>query len=191
MHERRNARRPQRSGHPTRSRPSERDDEQITTPALPQIQRMPFPNPRHAERIRPIGEQVHEAAAGEAERGSGKRAGRMERAIRENERRRPAHPSMSGRSMRDPQPPRTAPPRDFHPIGRGTTGHARRERDEATRMPRPSRPGLGHKHCRDQSGSPARRVMCAVRCHTVDASAIRHRRDGIVAEGRYGERKRL
>jgi hypothetical protein len=34
-------------------------------------------------------------------------------------------------------------------------------------------------------------VMCAVRCHTVDASVIRNRRDGIVAEGRYGERKRL
>jgi hypothetical protein len=61
-------------------RPRRAEDQQIAPAAFPPIQRVPPDDPRHAKRIGPIGEQMHQPAAGKTERERRKRM-MLERAI--------------------------------------------------------------------------------------------------------------
>ena len=88
-----------------RGDPRTRNNNQITPPTIPKIQRMPRSDPRHAQRIRPIGQQMHDPSTSKP-----KRRGSINRMpkpmIGTHEQRDPPHTPMRQRTMRNPQPSR-------------------------------------------------------------------------------------
>ena len=73
--------------------PGEADDDDVAAPAVPQVQRMAAGNPWHAERIGPVGQQVHQAAGGETQ-GRHRHQVRAERGVGPVQQRQPAHAPM-------------------------------------------------------------------------------------------------
>ena len=88
-----------------RGDPRTRNNNQITPPTIPKIQRMPRSDPRHSQRIRPIGQQMHDPSTSKP-----KRRGSINRMpkpmIGTHEQRDPPHTPMRQRTMRNPQPSR-------------------------------------------------------------------------------------
>lgn len=156
----------ERMQNPAGCPPRQRNDDEVAPPALPQIQRMPLPDPRHAERVGPIGEQVHEAAAREAEPCRSKRMRMSERTIGHDERGCPGQPPMRRSTMRNPQAPRACPPRDFEPIGSRPACNAGHERGKDAGIPWARCTDAGDERGCDDASGPTGSVMRLIRSHS-------------------------
>ena len=178
----RDARTVERMQDPAGCPPRQRYDDEIATPALPQIQRMPFPDPWHTERIGPVGEQVHEATAGEPEQRSSKGMRVAQGAIGDDKRGGPGKPPMCRCTMRNPKAPRACPPGDFEPIGRRPACNAGRERRKAAGIPRARCTDTGDKRGCDDASRPTGSVMCLIRSHSCMRDRCREQRSAILAE---------
>jgi hypothetical protein len=92
-------RQPEVRHHAPRRQPRCAHYQQIAAAAIPPVQRMTPGNPWHAERIRPVREQMHQAAACEAERRRRERHA-PEPVIRRGQQKQPADTPMRGHSRR-------------------------------------------------------------------------------------------
>src|SRR5476651_2822520 len=77
------------------------DDQRIASTAVPPVQRVPRDEPGYAERVGPVGEEMHQATAGEAEADGGPWVD-AEQVVRSREQCNPANTPMRKRAVRDP-----------------------------------------------------------------------------------------
>jgi len=153
-----------------RARPSGRHHQRITSSAIPPVQRMTRSDPRHAERVRPIGEQMHDAAARKPEQ---RRRGRImsKPMISSGEQRNPRDTPMRRRTMRDPQSARARPPRHFEPIRRSAAGYACAKRNRDPHVIRPAGTRMSDDCRSNRASGPSGRMMRSIRSHPAAATS--------------------
>src|SRR5471032_863378 len=81
--------------------PCRADDQRVASTTVPPVQRVPRDEPWYAERVGPVGEEMHQATACEAET-DGSPGVDAEKMVRNGKQRNPADTPMSERAMRDP-----------------------------------------------------------------------------------------
>src|SRR5471032_2815150 len=81
--------------------PCRADNQRVASPAVPPVQGVSRDEPGYAERVGPVGEEMHQATACEAETDGGPWAD-AKKMIRKGEHCNPADTPMRERAMRDP-----------------------------------------------------------------------------------------